>query len=201
MRPVAFEPTISAVERLQTYALDRAATGTGFGVTYCLQISAFYLFQSPAHAQHFFDIIFQITHVRPAGESLTNYVALLWVKVGQPCFRPFWTTRYVQRSNCDGLTLTKSSTPCAWIINQYRSTHIVWWSKRMLCDILNRLDARVVRMTALLGRLAKKRTALCVLLTVHLDISISRNPNLIHELSSLYFVKHRYMFRSIYSPS
>ena len=30
MPPVEFEPTISAGERLQTYALDRAATGTGF---------------------------------------------------------------------------------------------------------------------------------------------------------------------------
>jgi len=29
MRPVEFEPTISAGERPQTYALDRAATGTG----------------------------------------------------------------------------------------------------------------------------------------------------------------------------
>ena len=29
MPPVGFEPTISAVERPQTYALDRAATGTG----------------------------------------------------------------------------------------------------------------------------------------------------------------------------
>jgi hypothetical protein len=27
---VGFEPTISAGERPQTYALDRAATGTGF---------------------------------------------------------------------------------------------------------------------------------------------------------------------------
>ena len=33
MPPVGFEPTISAGERPQTYALDRAATGTGF---YCL---------------------------------------------------------------------------------------------------------------------------------------------------------------------
>ena len=30
MPPVGFEPTISADERLQTYALDRAATGTGY---------------------------------------------------------------------------------------------------------------------------------------------------------------------------
>ena len=29
MPPDGFEPTISAVERPQTYALDRAATGTG----------------------------------------------------------------------------------------------------------------------------------------------------------------------------
>ena len=29
MPPVGFEPTISAGERLQTYALDRAATGIG----------------------------------------------------------------------------------------------------------------------------------------------------------------------------
>jgi len=30
MPPVGFEPTISAGERPQTYALDRAATRTGF---------------------------------------------------------------------------------------------------------------------------------------------------------------------------
>ena len=30
MPPVRFEPTISAGGRPQTYALDRAATGTGF---------------------------------------------------------------------------------------------------------------------------------------------------------------------------
>ena len=29
MPPVGFEPTISAGERTRTYALDRAATGTG----------------------------------------------------------------------------------------------------------------------------------------------------------------------------
>jgi len=29
MLPVGFEPTVSAGERPQTYALDRAATGTG----------------------------------------------------------------------------------------------------------------------------------------------------------------------------
>jgi len=32
MPPVGFEPTISADERPKTYALDRAATGTGKGI-------------------------------------------------------------------------------------------------------------------------------------------------------------------------
>ena len=37
MPPVGFEPTISAGERPQTYALDRAATGTGIvkGLQFC----------------------------------------------------------------------------------------------------------------------------------------------------------------------
>ena len=34
MPPVGFEPTISAGERPQTYALDRAATGTGNKLSY-----------------------------------------------------------------------------------------------------------------------------------------------------------------------
>jgi len=36
MAPVGFEPTISAGERPQTYALDRAATGTSNMYVYCL---------------------------------------------------------------------------------------------------------------------------------------------------------------------
>ena len=39
MHPVAFEPTISAGERPQTYALDRAATGTGRRENYLIQNS------------------------------------------------------------------------------------------------------------------------------------------------------------------
>ena len=39
MPPVGFEPTISAGERPKTYALDRAATGTGkFIYTYLVQM-------------------------------------------------------------------------------------------------------------------------------------------------------------------
>jgi hypothetical protein len=38
MPPEKFEPTISAGERPQTYALDRAATGTGVPQNYSSQI-------------------------------------------------------------------------------------------------------------------------------------------------------------------
>jgi hypothetical protein len=34
---VGFEPTISAGERPQTYALDRAATGTGINLGYTVE--------------------------------------------------------------------------------------------------------------------------------------------------------------------
>ena len=40
MPPVGFEPTISAGERPQTYALDHAATGTGICQTYFVIIKA-----------------------------------------------------------------------------------------------------------------------------------------------------------------
>jgi hypothetical protein len=38
MPPVGFEPTISAGERLQTYVLDRAATGTDILRLYIIKI-------------------------------------------------------------------------------------------------------------------------------------------------------------------
>ena len=38
MPPVGLEPTISAGERPQTYALDRAATGTGISPSYADQL-------------------------------------------------------------------------------------------------------------------------------------------------------------------
>ena len=47
MPPVGFEPTISAGERPQNYALDRAATGTGKALYYFLQIKvAVFCFQN-----------------------------------------------------------------------------------------------------------------------------------------------------------
>ena len=36
MPPVGFEPTISAGERPKTYALDRAAAGTGFALLFAV---------------------------------------------------------------------------------------------------------------------------------------------------------------------
>ena len=44
MPPVGFEPTISAGERLQTYALDRTATWTGRDKP-CRELSFYYLIQ------------------------------------------------------------------------------------------------------------------------------------------------------------
>jgi hypothetical protein len=39
MPPVGFEPKISTGERLKTYALDRAATGTGIGRMYRMKLT------------------------------------------------------------------------------------------------------------------------------------------------------------------
>ena len=44
MPPVGFEPTISAGEQPQTYALDRAATGTG---SYFVRTKHYLLISSP----------------------------------------------------------------------------------------------------------------------------------------------------------
>ena len=51
MPPVGFEPTISAGERPQTYALDRAATGTGICPPTKLIRDAFLV---PSHPVYFY---------------------------------------------------------------------------------------------------------------------------------------------------
>jgi len=60
MPVVGFEPTISADERLQTYALDCVATGTDiililhyFFFPNILCVILYYIFQSPARVVHF----------------------------------------------------------------------------------------------------------------------------------------------------
>ena len=45
MPPAGFEPTISASERPQTYALDRAAAGTGWSFIVLFFIYRSYMFQ------------------------------------------------------------------------------------------------------------------------------------------------------------
>ena len=54
MPPVGFEPTILAGERPQTYALDRAATGTGIYCLKCLNITGNFieLWNSTVHKRH-----------------------------------------------------------------------------------------------------------------------------------------------------
>ena len=54
MPPVGFEPTISAGERPKTYALDRAATGSGIMVSLLLTIecSAYKIEEDESEAQY-----------------------------------------------------------------------------------------------------------------------------------------------------
>ena len=47
MLPVGFEPTISGGERLQTYALDRASTGTGIKFLLVYVIPNFHICELP----------------------------------------------------------------------------------------------------------------------------------------------------------
>jgi len=53
MPPVGFEHTISAGERLQTYALDRAATGTGIEQNWFLKLPIKFLY----FVEHYGEII------------------------------------------------------------------------------------------------------------------------------------------------
>ena len=61
MPPAGFEPTIPASEWLQTYALDRAATGTGFILQHSL-LNSFPDFFITATKNGFRRIIFKNSH-------------------------------------------------------------------------------------------------------------------------------------------
>ena len=52
MSPVGFEPTISAGERLRTYALDRAANGTGAYLKHYPEICLEGLGETTKHISH-----------------------------------------------------------------------------------------------------------------------------------------------------
>ena len=45
MTPAGFEPTVSADKRPQTYALDRAAAGTG-GITFLILMKFYFFFST-----------------------------------------------------------------------------------------------------------------------------------------------------------
>ena len=60
MPPAEFEPAISVGERPQTHALDRAATGTGERVIYCIAITNLYVctrFESRSFYQSAFSVV------------------------------------------------------------------------------------------------------------------------------------------------
>ena len=62
MPPVGFEPTISAGERPQNYALDRAATGTGIIITITITITKPFMHLSTLYASPFSFSLNFITH-------------------------------------------------------------------------------------------------------------------------------------------
>ena len=58
MPPAGFEPTISAGERPQTYALDRTATGTGKLIKYIIKIMSLYAVFSCKYSEKVFSNFF-----------------------------------------------------------------------------------------------------------------------------------------------
>ena len=77
MPPVGFEPTISAGERPQTYALERAATGTG-------SVSPIYSVKKDGLMPN---------HEQTKGEIAPNY-ALFSMKQGTDITGSFYITKY-----------------------------------------------------------------------------------------------------------
>jgi hypothetical protein len=59
MTPAGFEPTISTGEQPQTYALDRAATGTGYTGLYSVQFGDEVKFFGRTCCLHF-DYVFKV---------------------------------------------------------------------------------------------------------------------------------------------
>ena len=70
MPPVGFEPTISAGERPQTYALDRVATGTG-----CIPLGYVYTPRAPGYNSYLVSKTFK-TNETPIFK-INNYFILL----------------------------------------------------------------------------------------------------------------------------
>ena len=87
MPPVGFEPTISAGERPQTYALDRAATGTGICPPTKLIRDAFLV---PSHPVYFY-IFLSVFNVEKKKErevvQMTKLPAIQLESSGYMCFQ------------------------------------------------------------------------------------------------------------------
>ena len=66
MPPVGFEPTISGGERPQTYALDRAATGTGINDSIPSNRSPHLIPDTPRH----FHLLWHTSHTHICGEAI-----------------------------------------------------------------------------------------------------------------------------------
>ena len=70
MPPVGFEPTTSAGEWSQTYALDRTATGTGHQEVYCVYV-------------YIYIYIYIYTYI----QQLLRFVLFSWLSIGWPANR------------------------------------------------------------------------------------------------------------------
>jgi hypothetical protein len=68
MPPVGFEPTISADERPQTYALDRATSGTGIKYKQILKINLYFYIEKSLKLRF-------ISYVSPPESSLPHDAA------------------------------------------------------------------------------------------------------------------------------
>ena len=82
MPPVGFEPTISVGERPQTYALDRAATGTGIIITLAYRLYSF-LLQLKKFSRWESNIKMDFQNIGWGGE---NWIDLLGIGAGGRLF-------------------------------------------------------------------------------------------------------------------
>jgi len=90
MAPVGFEPTISAGERPQTYALDRAATGIGFKFQLLVVFLVHHpiLSSSPPPVHHLPEFLFTpclLLHhsCHPSEASLSLSLSIYTTKLGK----------------------------------------------------------------------------------------------------------------------
>jgi hypothetical protein len=86
--PVGFEPTISAGERSQTYALDRVATGTGMSSSYTLEV-----FQTKVVQKIKTRILCSISFFSPQNRAVYE---VMWKNIVEPD----WPQMKIQNGAC-----------------------------------------------------------------------------------------------------